>query len=148
MSSQAIGVGRDACDFAAEELDLSGDILIVDDDAGAARLLAMLVRHLGCNASFVESGGAALSYLAQHRPDLVILDLMMPGIDGLEVLRRMRHDPQTAQVPVVMFSALDDPHFLNKAMFFGANDYWVKASLDFNTLGARLAKFLEDKSQN
>lgn len=127
---------------------MSGDVLIVDDDAGAARLLAMLVRHLGCNASFVESGGAALSYLANHRPDLVILDLMMPGIDGLEVLRRMRHDPQTEKVPVVMFSALDDPHFLHKAMFFGANDYWVKASVDFHSLGERLEKFLADKSTN
>jgi two-component system cell cycle response regulator len=78
----------------------------------------------------------------------VILYLMMPGIDGLEVLQRMRHNPQTAQVPVVMFSALDDPHFLHKAMFFGANDYWVKASVDFHTLGQRLEKYLADKSAN
>lgn len=121
---------------------LGGSVLIVDDDLGAGRLLAMLIRQLGHQAEFVESGGKALEYLTHHRPDLVILDVMMPGIDGLEVLRRMRADPSTANLPVVMFSAMSDPQFRQTVRRMGANDYWVKASLDFRSLEARLATLI------
>ena len=118
---------------------MGGSVLIVDDDLGTGRLLAMLIRQLGHQADFVESGCKALEYLSHHRPDLVILDVMMPGIDGLEVLRRMRADPTTATLPVVMFSAMSDPQFRQTVRKMGANDYWVKASLDFRSLEERLA---------
>lgn len=121
---------------------MGGSVLIVDDDLGTGRLLALLIRHIGHDAAFVESGDKALEYLATHRPDLVILDVMMPGIDGLEVLRRMRADPQTADLPVVMFSAMSDPRFCQIAREKGANDYWVKASLDFRSLEQRLSTFI------
>lgn len=125
---------------------MGGTILIVDDDLGTGRLLAMLIRQLGHQAEFVESGGKALEYLSHHRPDLVILDVMMPGIDGLEVLRRMRADPGTADLPVVMFSALSDPQFRQLARDKGANDYWVKASFDFRSLEQRLANLIPPES--
>ena len=121
---------------------MSGSVLIVDDDTGSGRLLAVLVRHLGHDATYVNSGGKALDYMGSHRPDLVILDLMMPGMDGLEVLRRMRQDPRTHEVPVVMFSALADPQFRKSACEQGANDYWVKASIDFAQLEQRLEEYL------
>ncbi|HEY8747578.1 MAG TPA: response regulator [Tepidisphaeraceae bacterium] len=121
---------------------MAGCVLIVDDDIGTGRLLALLVRHLGYEAAHVDSGGKALDYLTRHQPDLVILDVMMPGIDGLEVLSRMRKNPTTAEVPVVMFSALADPQFSQTAMLRGANDYWVKASIDFRNLGERLQPYL------
>lgn len=128
---------------------MSGQVLIVDDDVGTGRLLALLVRQLGHNAAFVDSGGKALAYLSRNHADLVILDIMMPGIDGLEVLKRMRQNPQTADVPVVIFSALADPQFSQKARTFGANDYWVKASVDFQKLGQRLEAYLpSDNPQN
>lgn len=119
-----------------------GSVLIVDDDNGCGRLLAVLVRHLGHHATYVQSGGQALEYLGENRPDLVILDVMMPGMDGLEVLRRMREDPRTEQVPVVMFSALADPRFRQRVREQGANDYWVKASVDFQQLEKRLEEYL------
>jgi len=121
---------------------LGGSILIVDDDPGTCRLLALLMRHLGHQAAFVESGGKALEYLSNHRPDLMILDVMMPGIDGLEVLRRVRADPDTVDLPVIMFSAMSDPQFCQSLRDRGANDYWVKASLDFRSLEQRLAAFI------
>jgi len=122
-------------------------VLIVDDDAGTGRLLALLVRHHGHHADYVDSGFKALDYLSDQPADLVILDVMMPGLDGLEVLKRVRTDPKTAGVPVVMFSALCDPKYTEQAREIGANDYWVKASLDFQTLGNRLAVFLPSSQQ-
>jgi CheY-like chemotaxis protein len=127
---------------------VAGCVLIVDDDAGTGRLLALLVRHLGHNAAYVDSGGKALDYLTKHHPDLVILDVMMPGIDGLEVLSRMRENPSTAEVPVVMFSALADPQFTQAAKMRGANDYWVKASIDFRSLGERLEPYLSTDTEH
>jgi len=126
---------------------VAGCVLIVDDDIGTGRLLALLVRHLGHNAAHVDRGGKALEYLTDHHPDLVILDVMMPGIDGLEVLARMRQNPSTAEVPVVMFSALADPQFRQTAKMRGANDYWVKASIDFRSLGERLEPYLSPSPQ-
>jgi two-component system, OmpR family, phosphate regulon response regulator PhoB len=117
---------------------LSGSVLIVDDDPGTGRLLAVLIRQIGHQAAFVSDGNQALEYVAHHRPDLVILDVMMPDIDGLEVLRRLREDPRTADLPVVMFSALNDPAFCQRVRERGANDYWVKASIDFRSLEQRL----------
>ena len=117
---------------------MSGSILIVDDDPGTGRLLAVLLRHIGHKAALVTNGRTALEYLSRHRPDLVILDVMMPEIDGLEVLRRVREDPRTADLPVVMFSALNDPDFRETVRARGANDYWVKASIDFRNLEERI----------
>jgi CheY-like chemotaxis protein len=121
-------------------------VLIVDDDAGTGRLLALLVRQLGHDAAFVDNGNKALAYLDTHHTDLVILDLMMPGIDGIEVLRRVRENPQTAELPVIIFSALADPQFSHKALTSGATDYWVKASVDFQNLGERLEAYLPPDS--
>jgi len=126
---------------------LRGRVLIVDDDAGTGRLLALLVRHHGHHADYVDNGYKALDYLSENLADLVILDVMMPEIDGLEVLERVRKNPHTANVPVVMFSALSDPQFTQRAREIGANDYWVKASLDFQSLGHRLAVFLPPTKQ-
>lgn len=123
-------------------MNITGRVLVVDDDMGCGRLLTLLIRHLGHKAEHVASGGKALEYLANCLPDLVILDVMMPDIDGLEVLRLMRANPQTAGVPVVMFSAMADPQFRKSAHDRGANDYWVKASLDFHGLEQRLASYL------
>lgn len=129
---------------------MSGSILIVDDDLGTGRLLALLIRQIGHEAAFVENGWKALEYLDTHRPDLVILDIMMPELDGLEVLRRMRQDPKTADLPVVVFSALNDPAFREAVRQRGANDYWVKASLDFRSLQQRLEEFIpsDDRLSN
>lgn len=115
-----------------------GRILIVDDQIESCRPLSVLVRYLGHKGDYATSGMAALDYLGKHLPDLLILDVMMPGIDGMEVLRRLRADPRYAQIPVVMFSALDEPAVRRRCLELGANDYWIKASMGFDELGERL----------
>jgi CheY-like chemotaxis protein len=111
-------------------------ILIVDDHAETCRGLSRLLRHAGHASVCLNSGDAALAYLSHNPdlPDLVILDVMMPGIDGMEVLRRVRADPRTQEVPVVMFSAMSDDQSRESALRQGANDYWVKGRFDFGQL--------------
>jgi two-component system phosphate regulon response regulator PhoB/two-component system alkaline phosphatase synthesis response regulator PhoP len=119
-----------------------GRILIVDDEPQACMVLSRLVRHLGHESAYQTAGEAALSYVRDTPVDLMILDVMMPGMDGMEVLRRLRSNPQTASVPVVMFSAVADPNFIQEALRKGAQDYWIKASFDYNQLKERIEKLL------
>jgi CheY-like chemotaxis protein len=112
-------------------------ILIVDDQIDAARPLALLMKHLGHTGHCVQSGEAALRYLRDQQPDLMILDVMMPGMDGIEVLRHVRSDPATTALPVIMFSAVSDPAFRAHAMQKGANDFWVKASMQLDEIRHR-----------
>jgi DNA-binding response OmpR family regulator len=113
-------------------------ILIVDDNLDLCRPMAALLKHLGYNSQYATGGEAALKFVSETVPDLVILDVMMPDIDGLEVLRRMKADPRTHDVPVVMFSAVSDSEFCAYTRSMGAVDYWVKAALDFGKLQERI----------
>jgi DNA-binding response OmpR family regulator len=70
---------------------------------------------------------------------VIVLDVMMPGMDGMEVLRRVRTDPRTCNVPVVMFSAVSDPAYRQSALQKGADDYVIKGS-EFNELRYRVER--------
>ncbi len=83
-------------------------ILVADDDARNRKLLETLLAADGYHVATVESGQAALAAAIADVPDLVLLDLMMPGMDGFEVLRRLKALPDLQDVPVVMVTALDD----------------------------------------
>lgn len=117
-------------------------VLVVDDQMDACRALARLLRHFGHNANCSDSGPNALEYLSSNKPDLVILDVMMPGMDGLDVLRVIRADPRLQALPVILFSALSDPKFRDYAINEGANDYWIKGAIDFSKLDQHLARYL------
>ena len=101
---------------------MAANILVVDDNVDACRALVRLIQHEGHRATSVNSGEDAVAWLAREVPDLVILDEMMPGMDGLAVLRIIRTDSRLERVPVVMFSALSDPQFREYALTQGAND--------------------------
>jgi CheY-like chemotaxis protein len=83
-------------------------ILIADDDARNRKLLETLLTSEGYQVASVVSGQAALTAAVAEKPDLILLDLMMPGMDGFEVLRRLKAMPDLQEVEVVMVTALDD----------------------------------------
>jgi len=83
-------------------------ILIVDDEFGIADIVAEILTEHGYSASIAINGRLALSSMAAHRPDLVLLDVMMPVLDGTATLLAMRADAALADVPVVMMSALPE----------------------------------------
>jgi CheY-like chemotaxis protein len=84
-------------------------ILVVDDDARNRKLLETLLNAEGYRVICADSGRAALDAALAHTPDLVLLDLMMPDLDGFDVVRRMRAEPSVKSVPLVVVTALDDP---------------------------------------
>jgi CheY-like chemotaxis protein len=113
-------------------------VLIVDDDAGVLASLDRLLRAAGLPVTCAAGGAAAISLLAGFTPDLVLLDLSMPRVDGFAVLRHIRADPRTAAVPVILFSAMSDRALRQRAIDAGANDFWSKVGFDYATLPRRL----------
>jgi putative two-component system response regulator len=101
-------------------------ILIVDDEsAGRETLEALLVAH-GYTLLFASNGTEALEQATSATPDLILLDVMMPGMDGFEVCRRMRQNPLLAEVPIIMLTALDDQDSRIEGIEAGADDFISK----------------------
>ena len=121
---------------------MTARILVVDDVSANRRLLEAKLNTEFYEVALAEDGPTALQRVRDWNPDVVLLDVMMPGMDGLEVLRHVRAEPQWAALPVVMFSAVSDPQFREHAMNKGATDYWVKASISYDELQRRLTTLL------
>ncbi|HZN68645.1 MAG TPA: response regulator [Tepidisphaeraceae bacterium] len=102
-------------------------LLLVDDNRPACDALARLLRRKGYAAACVYGADEALTVLRDVTPDLVVLDWMMPGADGLEVLRRLRQDPATRGVPVMMYTAAGDAEVGREALRLGALDCVMKS---------------------
>ena len=101
-------------------------ILIVDDDDRGRLTLETLLAGEGCQLRAVADGPAALAAAAESPPDLVLLDLMMPGMDGFEVCRALRADERLREVPVVMVTTLDDRESRLRGIEAGADDFISK----------------------
>jgi two-component system, response regulator RpfG len=102
-------------------------ILIVDDDLLATALLEHLLNGMGgCHALCSNSGEEALHWCATQVPDLVITDHQMPGITGLDLIARLRQEPRTRDVPIMMISAAEDREVRYQALELGANDFLGK----------------------
>ncbi len=101
-------------------------ILIVDDDTSMAQTLADMVGLFDWQTQIVNSPRAALELLQRNLPGLILLDLNMPGVDGMEVCRYIKRDPIAGQTPVVFVTAEDDPGTRARAREAGAMDYLIK----------------------
>lgn len=99
-------------------------IMVVDDDFSFRKLACMIFEQHGMSALGVEDGEAALELVSSQRPDLVLLDVMLPGLNGYEVLKKLKEDPRAKHIPVVICSTtLRDPAQIQKAKSLGASDY-------------------------
>lgn len=121
-------------------------ILIVDDQPDIARALAMLLEDSGYHAEVAESGRQALDKLHHTTPQAVILDMMMPDIDGSAVLRAMRSDPLMQNIPVVVFSADANAQRIEQTIRLGAQDYIIKGASGWDDLRNRIERVLNDPS--
>ena len=101
-------------------------VLIIEDEADAADLFAEMMRVSGFRVLKTSSSTPAISMMTAEKPDIVLLDIMMPDISGLDILRQMRADPNLADIPVVVVSAKGMPADIKNGMEAGASTYLTK----------------------
>lgn len=104
-------------------------VLLVDDIPVNIILLQTMLSRLDVNIVTANNGQAALDAIDKHNPQLVLLDIQMPVMDGFETLRRIKSDPKTQNIHVIMVSAFTAPDEIQKAMELGASDYISKPIL-------------------
>jgi len=101
-------------------------VLIIEDEEDAAELFAEMMRVSGFRVLKTSNSAPALNMMAVEKPDVIILDIMMPDISGLDILQQMRINPQLTNIPVVVVSAKSMPADIKKGMEAGASTYLTK----------------------
>jgi two-component system alkaline phosphatase synthesis response regulator PhoP len=117
-------------------------VLIIDDHSDVRRLLSALVTRCGHHVVCAATGQEAIWLLDARPVDLVLLDVSMPDMNGPDVLRAIREQPSTAELPVVMYGAAAEPALRNHLMSKGANDYWGNGAFHPRQLRERLKQYL------
>ena len=105
---------------------MSKKILVIEDDPVVARLMQYTLTKHGYEVQTASNGLEGLRKARQERPDLIILDVMLPGIDGYEICHRLRAEPRTSAIPIMIYSAKGQEDDLAAGQRVGANDYLMK----------------------
>jgi CheY-like chemotaxis protein len=107
-------------------MDLQKTVMIIEDEPDAAEMFAEMMRVNGFRVLKMFSSAPAIPMIAQEKPDVIILDIMMPDISGLEVLRYMRREPDLKSIPVIVVSAKSMPSDIKVGIEAGASMYLTK----------------------
>lgn len=122
---------------------MSKRVLLAEDDRFLRRACEVGLRQRGITVIIAADGEEALRLARAERPDLVLLDLMMPRMSGVEVLRALRDDPATRDLRVLVLSNSSREQDVQEMMRLGVEGYLVKANLSLQALGATVAELLE-----
>jgi len=116
-------------------------ILIADDDEDNRTMLKILLEIWDYSVLEAKDGGEALSFAEKEHPDLILMDVRMPQLDGFETARRIRQSEKTGSVPIIFLSGFAETAFRNEAAAAGGNEYLIKP-VDFGELETLLGRFL------
>jgi two-component system alkaline phosphatase synthesis response regulator PhoP len=121
-------------------------VLVVDDEEDIRELVALNLNREGFKVIGADSGEQALKRARFDPPDLIVLDLMLPGMDGLEVCRKIKADPKTRQIPIVMLTAKSEDADVVVGLELGADDYMTKP-FSGRVLVARVRRILRRRAE-
>ncbi|MDI6891614.1 MAG: response regulator [Actinomycetota bacterium] len=119
-------------------------ILVVDDEPDIVALIRLKLMREGFEVVEAHNGEAAIKMVASSKPDLIILDIMMPGMNGWEVNERLKANPEYRDIPVIMLTALNEFDEQFKSLWAGVRDYITKP-FDFDELVSSVRKVLSEK---
>lgn len=123
-------------------------ILIVEDEEFLVRALKDNLEAEGCTVDAVMNGEEAVERLRAHRPDLILLDLLMPKRDGFYVLEQVKKSPELKLIPVIVLSNLGGDAEIKRALEMGADDYFVKSQHPIEEVIEKAKEYLEGKKQS
>jgi DNA-binding response OmpR family regulator len=118
-------------------------ILVIEDDDDARMMYGIMLRSWGYTILEATTGGEGIRVARKQKPDLILLDVMMPDMDGYEVCRQLRADPQFRLVPILFLSALDAMDDRIKGYTMGGDDFITKGQVDYKELGVRIKAALD-----
>ena len=124
-------MSQEQLDTTADKAERTSDakklrILVVDDSATIRRSAETMLTKEGCEVITAENGFGAILAVEEQKPDVVITDIMMPRLTGLEFLKAIKNNPATAEVPVFLISAMDQADMVQQGLDLGAADYITK----------------------
>jgi two-component system phosphate regulon response regulator PhoB len=129
---------------AKETASVKGKVLLVEDDPMVVRMYERKFKLEGFNLTMAFNGFEGMEALKKERPDIILLDIMMPKMSGLEMLKLVKDDPQYKDLPVVMLTNLGDrAEDVEKCKELGAEDYWVKANIKLEDIIGRVTSILK-----
>ncbi|OIP65259.1 MAG: hypothetical protein COV32_03330 [Candidatus Yonathbacteria bacterium CG10_big_fil_rev_8_21_14_0_10_43_136] len=135
---------------AAESVAKAGEegkkfVLVIEDDKFLRELLVRKLSSEGFDVQNAIDAEAAFAILAERKPNIILCDLILPGVDGFEILKRIKVDPKIADVPVVILSNLGQKEDLEKAMALGAKDFMVKANFTLDEIVTKVRGIVNGK---
>ncbi len=122
---------------------MSKKILIIEDDSFLQGLASTKLEKEGFTVMGASNSDDAMKILATDIPDLMLCDLVMPGVDGFGILKLVRENPKTVNVPVIVFSNLSEDKDIKHAKDLGATDYMVKSNFTLDELAERIKTILK-----
>jgi CheY-like chemotaxis protein len=117
-------------------------ILLVEDDPDIAEMYRFKLEDDGYRVHVARTGATAVTLALQSRPDLVLLDMGLPAMDGLRVLATLRADHRTSSLPVVILSNYDDPDLVRRGFQLGATDYLIKSQVTPAAVSGGIARWM------
>lgn len=123
---------------------VSGKILVVEDDKFLRTIIVQKLKNEGFEIEEAWDGGEALKKLEKYRPDLVLLDLVLPDIDGFQVLKKIKDNPEISVTPVLILSNLGQEEDIRRGKEMGAKDYLIKAYFTPSEIVAKIHQILQE----
>ncbi|OGC45330.1 hypothetical protein A2V49_03145 [candidate division WWE3 bacterium RBG_19FT_COMBO_34_6] len=123
-------------------------ILIVEDDLAFYNLCSTELKLRGYNTVHVPNGDIAVSRIREEKPNLILLDIILPGINGLDILKELKEAEETSDIAVIMLTNFGTDENISKAVELGADDYLMKYNLVPSELPEKLAPYLGEQSES
>ncbi len=122
-------------------------ILVIEDDRFLRELITQKLKREGREVREAVDGEDGMKKIEEEKPDIILLDLILPGIDGFEVLSRIKKDPKREDVPVIILSNLGQRDDVEKGLKLGADDFLIKAHFTPGEIIEKIEKVLSDKKK-
>lgn len=126
---------------------MAAKILIVEDDKFLRELMTRKLNNEGFDLQEAIDGEEGLKKLETFKPDIILLDLILPGLDGFETLERIKDNPQTSEIPVLILSNLGQRDEIEKGLKLGAVDFMVKAHFTPEEIVGKIKSILSNKGE-
>lgn len=120
-------------------------VLVVEDDSLLQDMLAQQLVKDSWSVNYAKDGEKALELARSEKPDVILLDLMLPGVSGYDILAQLKKDPELQHIPVIILSNLGQQEDMDKGLQLGAADFMIKSNFTLDEVSAKMTSLLQKK---